>query len=374
MSKDARKQRVLFVDDEANFLNGIRRLLRSEARDWDMHFAQGAEEALAATEEFSFDVIVSDVSMPGKSGLELLAELQENPGTANIPVIILTGNAESDLKRRALNLGATDLLNKPVGREDLRARLRSVLKLKRYQDEILNYNALLEERVRERTAELENSRLDIVWRLAKAGEFRDEETGYHVMRVGWSSFAIARHLGLGERESEGILLTSPLHDIGKIGIPDGILLKQGSLTPEERETMQRHCEIGAAILLEEPKSDGNPLGSRWGLGAMGTTLDMDNAFLRMAADIALNHHEKWDGSGYPAGKPGESIPLPARIVSMADVYDALRSERSYKGAYDVDRCIEIIQGMKSTNFDPALVTVFMDTVEELEGIRARYAD
>lgn len=373
MTEEVVKKRILFVDDEQNFLNGIRRMLRGERDAWDLHFALGAGEALEAAAESDFDVIVSDVSMPGKSGLDLLAELQQNPATARTPVVILTGNAESDLKRRALDLGAADLLNKPVGPEDLRARIRSVLRLKAYQDELQNYNALLEGRVRERTIDLENSRLDIVWRLAKAGEFRDEETGDHVMRVGWSCLAMARKLGMDEQTSERVLLTSPLHDIGKIGIPDSILLKPGALTGEERGAMERHCQIGAAILLEQPKGARFHAQLRDVVPRAGS-LSEDNAFLRMAAEIALNHHEKWDGTGYPEGKAGEAIPLPAQVCSAADVYDALRSKRSYKEAYTVDRSLDIIRGMEGSFFSPGLIEVFMGCVDEFEDIRAQYAE
>ena len=179
----AKKRKVLFVDDEPNFLNGIRRMLRSQRDDWSMEFVNGVEEALERCSETEFDTVVSDVNMPGKTGLDLLRALRGDERTRAIPIIILTGNAETDLKRQALDLGATDLLSKPVGHEDLVARLRSVLRLKEYQDELRDQNEYLEQRVKERTAELENARRDIIWRLAKAGEFRDEETGEHAIRV-----------------------------------------------------------------------------------------------------------------------------------------------------------------------------------------------
>ncbi len=194
---------ILFVDDEPNFLNGLRRMLHREAGIWNLHLAFSAPEALEITQRIQFDCIVSDIQMPGMDGLALLTALGKNEATKNIPVIILTGNAEHELKRCALDLGAADLLNKPVNTEDLRARLRNTLRMKEYQDAILDQNAYLDQKVRERTRDLEASRIDIVLRLAKAGEFRDEETGDHVMRVAWCSFYLANHLGLGEQMAEG---------------------------------------------------------------------------------------------------------------------------------------------------------------------------
>ena len=190
------KKQVLFVDDEPNFLSGIKRMLRPYREEWDMYFAGSVDEAVAMVKEKEFDTIVSDVSMPIKSGLDLLSELQELDTFSKTPVIILTGNAEADLKRRALDLGATDLLNKPVAQEDLVARLHSTLRLKSYRDELQNQNALLEIRVQERTQDLEIARRDIVWRLAKAGEYRDEETVDHVIRVALCSKILATQMNL----------------------------------------------------------------------------------------------------------------------------------------------------------------------------------
>jgi putative two-component system response regulator len=247
------KKRILFVDDEPNFLNGLRRMLRDKREEWDMTFVHSVDEALRALAEESYDAIVSDVNMPLKTGFDLLAALAANPATQTIPTIILTGNAESDLKRRALDMGATDLLNKPVLVEDLRARIQSALRLKIYQDALKAQNEVLEQRVRERTRELEISRLDIIWRLAKAGEYRDEDTGDHVLRVACCSRILAENLDLPRETVERIFLASPLHDIGKIGIPDGILLKRGSLSERERTLMETHCKIGANVLLSPPR-------------------------------------------------------------------------------------------------------------------------
>ncbi len=363
-----RKARILFVDDEPNFLSGIRRMLRDEVFEWELSFAVSADEALAMTASTEFDTVVSDVTMPGKDGLELLKELKANPKTAGVPVIILTGNAEGDLKRKALDLGATDLLNKPIAREDLIARLRSVLRLKGYQDELRAHNELLEYRVRERTRELEFSRRDIIWRLAKAGEFRDEDTGDHVIRVALTSRILASQMGLSQELVETVFLTSPLHDIGKIGIPDGILLKQGKLNGHEREYVQRHCDIGASILLELPK------GAECFLSNLSnrenSALDAIEPIREFAAMIAMTHHERWDGAGYPKGLRGEDIPIVGRIVAVADLYDALRSSRPYKEAFDREKSSRIMEESAGTHIDPAIYAAFKRVQDEIEDIRA----
>lgn len=366
------RKRLLFVDDEPNFLNGIRRMLRMHRDTWDMEFANSVDEAVRLTENIEFDAIISDVNMPLKNGLDLLVILRDRDSTRNIPIIILTGNAEADLKRRALDLGATDLLNKPVGQEDLIARIRSVLRLKAYQDELRDQNILLERRVRERTADLERARRDIVCRLAKAGEFRDEETGDHVIRVASCSEALARALGLPAQEVDLILLTSPLHDLGKIGIPDSILLKNGPLTVEERAVMQQHCEIGASILTAQPKGMARFLEDNSSTtGALMS--DNTDALRETAATIMLTHHEKWDGTGYPRQLRGDDIPICGQIVSVADVYDALRSARPYKKALSVEETVCHMRAARGTHFAPHVYDAFETIVDSFENIRARFA-
>ena len=370
---DEQKKKILFVDDEPNFLNGLRRMLRGQREAWDMTFVHSVDEAISATEDTEFDAIVSDVNMPVKTGLDLLVAMRQKENTASVPIIILTGNAESDLKRRALDLGAADLLNKPVLSEDLRARLQSVLRLKAYQDQLKAQNEILEQKVRERTRDLEVSRLDIVWRLAKAGEYRDEDTGDHVLRVACCSRILSEHLELERNVVERIFLSSPLHDIGKIGIPDRILLKQGSLDPEERKVMETHCEIGAAVLLSPPKGIQAFLDFQ-GVEEAATLLDQNHPLREMAGAIAMSHHEKWDGSGYPQGLAGGDIPLASQIVSLADVFDALRSERPYKEEYSVDHTLEVMTGLRDSSFAPDLFDKFYEKIDAFEEIRAKYTE
>lgn len=360
---------LLFVDDEQSFLSAVRRLLRRHMDLWRPLFAQSADQALELTGQHPVDVIISDVMMPGKTGFDLLEALQASPKTRNIPVIILTGALDSRLKRIALDKGATDLLNKPVEYEDLVARLTSALRIKSYQDELLATNQTLEEKVRQRTAQLEYMHQDLIWRLAKAGEFRDEDTGDHVVRVAGFSRVIARALGLPRDEADLIFFTAPLHDLGKIGIPDRILLKKGPLDAAERKLMESHCEIGASILLERPK----------GRKSIFTPGDMDETrFIRddkirqTAARIAMSHHERWDGTGYPNGLKGDKIPIQGRIVAVADVFDALCARRSYKKAYSPGRAWQMIEEESGTHFDPRVLAAATPLMNEFRQILATY--
>jgi putative two-component system response regulator len=367
------KKRILFVDDEPNVLNGFRRMLHKQQEVWEMSFVCSVDDALDQLSEASFDVIVSDVRMPEKDGFELLKVLHRSEITKNIPVIIVTGCSEHDLKRQALDQGAMDLLNKPVDREELVARLCSMLKLKSYQDELKNHNKILEQRVKERTIELANSRMDIIWRLGKVAEYRDEDTGNHIMRVGWYCRTIAEVLGKGQDYVEMLFLTSPLHDIGKVGIPDEILLKRGKLSPEEWEVMKRHCVMGQEIFNQDSKAMSSFFAlcdDRLHQGYERGT----NPLLKMAATISVTHHERWDGTGYPKGLAGEDIPLEARIVALSDVYDALCSARPYKSAYPESKVIEIMKGEVGRHFEPHTYKAFEESLEEFRKIRVRFAD
>lgn len=367
------KKNILFVDDEPSFLHGLRRLLFSQRRVWDMFFVHSANEALAQTAEMDFDLIISDVGMPGKDGFELLTVLRQTERTRDIPVIILTGGDEVSFKRRALDMGATDLLNKPVSLEDLVARIWSALRLKSYQDELKSQKEILEQRVRERTVELEESRLDIIWRLAKAGEYRDRETGNHIVRVAYYCHLLAEQLGMDKDFTKLLFMTSPLHDIGKIGISDTILLKPGKLTPEERGIMEQHSEIGAEIL--QPDSwQTNALRAVEIIGLQQPPVNLDNPLLKMAGVIALGHHERWDGQGYPQKLRGDKIPLAARIVALADVYDALRSARPYKPAFTHEKTLAIMKEEAGGHFDPMVFDAYDKRIHDFQAIQEQMQD
>ena len=247
-------KKLLFVDDEQFALDSLKRTLHAHRDTWDMTFCACPKRALNLIDGDNFDLVVSDIGMPLINGLQLLERLQQSERTRNIPVIIVTGQNEKALKSKALEMGATDLLSKPVEMADLIARIRGALRLKGYQDQLHAQNELLERKVLERTAQLTESRLNIIWRLAKAAEYRDEDTGNHVIRVGCYSRAIGETLGLDKQTVERLFITAPLHDIGKIGMPDSILLKPGKLTESEWQVMRQHCEIGARILQEQSKA------------------------------------------------------------------------------------------------------------------------
>ncbi|MDR3556898.1 MAG: response regulator [Syntrophobacteraceae bacterium] len=366
------KHRVLFVDDDANFLNGIRRSLRNFRDQWDLAFAESVDQAIGLAQFDPPDVVVSDYLMPLKNGFDLLREMRTIPTVQNTSIIILTGNMDATAKRKALDLGATDLLNKPVDREDLIARIRNSLRLKEYEDTIRRHNQELEQRVRQRTRQLELSRLDIIWRLAKAGEYRDEQTGNHIIRVGHYSRIICEQLGLPPGLTHKIFLGAPLHDIGKIGVPDAILLKKGKLSPEQRAVMMKHCEIGSNILLKPPIGLSRYLACM-GFVAEQSTNQFANPLLQTAASIAMGHHEKWDGSGYPQGLSGEAIPVECRIVALADVYDALRSKRTYKTEYSVKKSLEIMRGNANTHFEPRLLNILENSIDQIEAILSDYS-
>ena len=367
------KARILFVDDDLNILHSLERLLYKQHDVWEMCFVSSAGEALKKTRGEGFDAIILDVSMPEMNGFDFLTALRESEETKDIPVVILTGNSDSSFKRHALDLGATDLLCKPAFCEDLVARIQSMLRLKSNQDQIKNQNEILDRKVKERTIELEESRQDIVWRLAKAGEYHDDETGNHTLRVACYCQAIASELGMFNGFTDRLFIASPLHDIGKIGVPDAILLKKGKLTSEERKTMQSHCAIGSAILQENAKSETYRLTRLYG-NASFTRSRAQISLLKMASNIAMSHHEKWDGSGYPQGLAGEDIPLEARIAALADVYDALRSERPYKPAFPEDKTLRIIKEEVNGHFDPSILAAFWKVSDAIRYIREEFSD
>lgn len=367
------RSRILLVDDEPTLLRGIERMLLENAPEWSVRTAADAEEALDWLHRMEFDAVVTDVNMPGRDGFALLGEIQRRPRTQDVPVIVLTGCSEDGLKRRALELGAADLLNKPVHPLALLARLRNAVRLKAAQNQLRRRNEELDRKVAERTAELANSSLEIIWRLAGAGEYRDVQTGNHVLRVGCCARTIAQALGLESAFAEMLFLASPPHDIGKIGIPDSILRKRGPLRSDEWDVMKRHCVIGARIL----RGDSKVMRAYWaafGSPSDGHTERAQQPLLELAATIALTHHESWDGRGYPAGLAGLQIPLAARIVALADMYDALRSERPYKAALSEAEAHRIIRGESGRHLDPAVCAAFEREAPELNAILDDLAD
>ena len=294
-------------------------------------------QAVAAFGEFRPDIVLLDLMMPGIDGFEVMARLDAFiPQDSFVPILILTADSNPATKQRALSCGASDFLTKPFDSNEVTLRIKNLLRT-RWQHLLLHeQNHVLELRVAERTQELEQSQMEILERLAQASEFRDDDTGQHTQRVGEVSALLARELGFTHSEVELLRRAAPLHDAGKIGIADSILLKPGKLTAEEYRIMQTHAKIGANLLSRGR----SPL-------------------VQMAETIAISHHEKWDGSGYPCGLRGEEIPLLGRIVAVADVYDALTHHRPYKKAWELDAAIAEIQSQSGRHIDPAVIECFL---------------
>jgi putative two-component system response regulator len=337
--EEAKKARILVADDD-RFYQKIFSDLIEEAGHESLVVDNGLE-LLEKVPTYRPDLIIIDVVMPGMDGFEVTKRLKGDHLTTNIPVIIVTSLSDRSSRVQGLDRGADELLSKPFDESEFRIRIRNLLKVKRFEDYLLAHGRMLEGEVMNKSAELEKAYdkirygyIETVYRLTLAAEYRDKETGGHIKRISLYSQLVARFLGLSENEVEAIFFASPMHDVGKIGISDSILLKPGRHTPEEFDVMKTHTLIGGDILK----------GS-------------DSEILNTAEDIALNHHETWDGKGYPHGRKGTEIPVSGRIVNIVDIYDALRSARPYKDAYDHDTACSMIAGMEE-RFDPRVYDAF----------------
>lgn len=332
----------------------------SRRSEWQGVYVEGVEQAIEKLESEKFDAIVSDLNMPGQTGLDLLKWMRGHERFKAFPFFMLTGNTELISRRVSLEAGATEFLAKPCDFTELSARLKNAFVLKDLQDEINAEKSDLEEQLAGKNKALERAQRETLFRLAKAAEARDVEVGNHIARVGAFSRLLAEEMGFDADMQKRMLITSPLHDIGKIGIPDSILRKPGSLTPDERLLMETHCDIGAQILAGEMPQ---------GLSAIGgDEPPMNFEFITSAAKIAQSHHERWDGQGYPKKLAGEEIPIEARIVAVADVFDALRNPRPYKGAFSNAKTMDIIGSASGSQFDPAVVSALVRRVDEAESI------
>lgn len=365
--------KLLFIDDDPLVLSGFRRSIEDRHPQWQADFVGCPVEAWERVQHQSYDTIVVDMKMPRMTGLEFLKLIKSNTATRSIPVVIVTGSAESDCKRKALDSGAADLLSKPVSADDLDARIRSSLKIRSYEQQLEKQSELLAEQVSLKTAELSASRLEIIWRLAKASEYRDQETGNHVIRVGAYSRILAESLELSADFCDTIFHAAPLHDLGKLGIPDSILLKPGKLTDDEWKVMKTHCQIGVSILNEECML-GRLARNSFHEETLTASESNGNPFLSMASDIARSHHERWDGAGYPHGLAASQIPLSARIVALSDVYDALRSRRPYKEPSSVEQAFSIVIAGKGSHFDPQIVQAFVKSFDKIRATEASLCD
>ncbi len=328
--------RILLVDDEEANLLLLESILSREGYR-ELEWTSDPREVFGLYRQFRPDLILLDLSMPYLSGYEVLERLSMLiPDGEYLPVLVLTSEVSRDARYQALSLGARDFLTKPLDRVEVLLRIGNLLETRSLHQRLHDQNQALEERVRERTRDLDEAQVEILERLALAAEYRDDDTARHTRRVGEASAAVARALGLGEYEAELIGRAAPLHDVGKIGVPDVILLKPGRLTPDEFERMKAHTTIGAQIL---------------GGGS--------SEVVRLASKIALTHHERWDGSGYPRGLQGEEIPVAGRLVAVVDVFDALTHDRSYKLAWSVEEAICELERQAGRQFDPRVVEAFL---------------
>ena len=344
---------VLLVDDEPSNLRLLQTLLKAEG--FATLSAESGAEALVLAEQRKPDIILLDIMMPQMDGFEVVLRLKANPDTRHIPIIMVTALDDRASRLKALDMGAGEFLSKPVDRMELTIRVKNLLRLKEYADFLADRNLRLENQVAARTAQLTDSYHETIFIMTSAAEHKDEDTGSHIRRIGYYCRTLAEYLGMDAQFSDCIFYASPMHDIGKIGIPDHILLKPGIHDAWEWEIMKSHAALGSQIL-----APGN------------------SPYLRMGAEIALNHHERWDGSGYPCCKLAEEIPISARLMNIGDQYDALRSKRPYKSAFDHDKAMQIItRGDARTStghFDPEVLAAFQTCAKTFKQIYAEYSD
>lgn len=332
---------ILLVDDSTQVIDVLGGILRPFYR---VKFALNGEDALALARRSPPSLILLDVMMPGMDGHEVCRRLKSDLRTRDVPVIFITASLNAADEHLGLELGAVDYLRKPLNPPLVLQRVRIHLELR-------GQNLAMESKVRERTRQLEETRMEIVRRLSMAGEYRDNETGMHILRMSHMVRLLALAAGVPTEHAELLYQAAPMHDIGKIGIPDCILLKPGKLDPEEWAVMKTHTVIGAEIIGHH-----------------------DAPLLQMARAVALDHHEKWDGSGYPQGLAGESIPLEGRIVALADVYDALTSKRPYKEAWTQEDAFAYLLAESGRHFDPKLVPTFLDIRPQIVEISLSYQE
>lgn len=347
-SSDIYHANVLIVDDQAANVSLLERMLRG-AGYVTIASTMNSQEVYELHRKNRYDLIVLDIQMPYFDGFQVMEGLQELETDGYLPVLVITAHPEHKL--RALQAGAKDFIGTPLDLPEVLMRVYNILEVRLLYKELHHYNDLLEERVLERTQELREVQLEVVHRLTHVTELRDNETGLHIVRIGLFCAQMGEAMGMSKWQCELLLNASPMHDIGKIGIPDIILMKSAPLTPQEWEIMKTHTTIGAE-LLSEGRSE----------------------LTRMGHLIALNHHERWNGSGYPRGIVGGDIPLVARICSVCDAFDALTSDRPYKRAWSVEKAAATIREQTEQHFDPKLVELFINILPHLVEIKRQYAE
>lgn len=372
------RARILIVDDEPLNIKVLVDLLRPH---FDLLVAKNGEQAL---ERVAMppppDLILLDVMMPGMSGYEVCERIKANPLTSDIPVIFCSAMGESEDETRGFGVGAVDYITKPIAPMVVTARIQTHLQLRRASQALESYNQHLEEKIAERTMEVQHVQDVTIRALASLAETRDNETGNHIRRtqhyVRLLAESVRSHPRFCDLLDDNIITllfkSAPLHDVGKVGIPDAILLKPDSLTADEFAVMKTHAELGRKALIAAltDEADTNPLLNELSPGRRASY----NAFLNFACDIAGSHHEKWDGSGYPNGLAGDAIPLGARLMAVADVYDALICSRVYKPAFTHAEAVNIIGKGRGTHFDPDITDAFLAKADEFHAIAMRFCD
>jgi len=340
---------VIIDDVEANLLL-LRHFITQLGEAHEVRAYTDPLLALAHCQAATPDLVIVDYMMPQLDGVEFIQRFRATPGRADIPLLMVTANDEMDVRYRALEGGANDFLTKPLDRIEFKARMRNMLALRANQKRLEDRASWLAEEVLKATDEIVRRERETILRLSRAAEFRDPETGDHIQRMAHYSWMIAVRLGLPLEQQQLILEAAPMHDVGKVGIPDHILLKPGKLDEAEFAIMKQHPVIGHSIL----SGSSSPL-------------------LQMASDIALSHHEKYDGSGYPLGLKADAIPVVGRIVAVADVFDALTSARPYKPAWDMARAVQLLRDQRGLHFDPACVDAFLGQLDDVQSVRQRFA-
>ncbi len=349
-SPDLLGSNILVVDDEKANVILLEKTLEAHGYQHIVGI-QDPRLIMSLLQEREFDLILLDLNMPYLNGFDVIKQLNESTLTQVPPILVLTAQSSQEFRIKALTMGARDYVTKPFDQIELIARVRNLLEVQSFHRYLRDQNLYLEHKIFERTHALTRTRLQIVQRLGRAAEYRDNETGLHIIRMSKISAILAGEIGMSPYDTDLILNASPMHDIGKIGIPDQVLLKPGRLAADEWDVMKQHPVIGADILSGD-----------------------DSDLLSMAKSIALTHHEKWDGSGYPHGLYQDEIPLVGRIVAVADVFDALTSDRPYKQAWSSIDSLDYIRDNAKRHFDPRLVECFFDNIETIQDIKNAYAD
>lgn len=340
--------KIVVIDDVKTNLIIIESMLK-KFQNCETYLFEDPKEALKWCENNNPDLIITDYMMPELNGVDVAKKFRALKKNEHVPIVMVTAYNEDSIKIEALKEGVTDFLIKPINKAEFQARINNLLKLREYYLKVSDKAKWLEEEVKKATAEIEKREEEIIYRLSIAAEFRDDDTGEHIKRMAHYCYIIAKELNLDKTFTEMILKASPMHDVGKISIPDNILLKPARLTPEEFEIIKTHTINGYNILSNS-----------------------DIPLIQLSAEIALNHHEKFNGKGYPNGLQGKDIPISGRITAVADVFDALTSKRPYKEPWPVEKAIELLKKEKGEHFDPDCVDAFLNRIDDALKIMNKY--